>query len=70
VYWSAVVPLGMCTVCTHRLVEMTNQPILAPIPKYFVAIALGAWGIIFLGLVWRCARQLMGTRNGRELNTA
>jgi tellurite resistance protein TehA-like permease len=53
VYWSAVFPLGMYTVCTHRLAQVLESPFLDIIPRYFVFIALGAWALTFAGLLWR-----------------
>jgi tellurite resistance protein TehA-like permease len=53
VYWSAVFPLGMYTVCTHRLASVVNQPFLDVIPRYFLFIALGAWLVTFFGLLQR-----------------
>ena len=53
VYWSAVFPLGMYTVCTHRLTSVVNQPFLDVIPRYFLFIALAAWLVTFLGLLQR-----------------
>lgn len=53
VYWSAVFPLGMYTVCTHRLVDAIELPFLDIVPRYFIAISLAAWAITFIGLVYR-----------------
>jgi tellurite resistance protein TehA-like permease len=53
VYWSAVFPLGMYTVCTHRLAMIITAPFLDIIPQYFVFVALAAWLVAFLGLLWR-----------------
>ncbi len=69
VYWSAVFPLGMYAVCTHRLLEITDQPFLAPIPKYFFAVAFVAWTIIFIGLVWQCAGQLRTAMTRGKVDT-
>jgi tellurite resistance protein TehA-like permease len=51
VYWSAVFPLGMYTVCTHRLSAVTELHWLDVVPKYFVFIALAAWALTFFGLL-------------------
>jgi tellurite resistance protein TehA-like permease len=51
-YWGAVFPLGMYTVCTARVASAVDAPYLAAISQVFVYIALGAWGIAAAGMVW------------------
>ena len=50
-YWGAVFPLGMYTVCTLRLAQVLDAPVLLPIPAAFVWVALGAWTLTLIGLV-------------------
>lgn len=56
VYWSAVFPLGMYTVCTHRLARLIDTPFLDVFARYFVFIALAAWVLTFVGLLRRLTR--------------
>ena len=57
-YWGAVFPLGMYTVCTIRLSQAVGAPFLMAIPSAFVYVALGAWMIVMIGLV----REMFGIR--------
>ena len=50
-YWGAVFPLGMYTVCTVRLSQAIDAPFLMAIPRVFVFVALAAWALTMAGLV-------------------
>jgi tellurite resistance protein TehA-like permease len=50
-YWGAVFPLGMYTVCTLRLAQVIDAPVLLAIPRVFVYVALAAWALALVGLV-------------------
>jgi len=56
-YWGAVFPLGMYTVCTFRLAGMVDEPALLIIPRVFLYVALGAWTLAFGGLLSRLAKK-------------
>ena len=55
-YWGAVFPLGMYTVCTFRLADALDMPGLLIVPRISVYIALGAWVAVFLGLARAAVR--------------
>jgi hypothetical protein len=47
-----VFPLEMYTVCTFRLSEAINLPVLMIIPYCFLYVALTAWGITFAAMLY------------------
>jgi tellurite resistance protein TehA-like permease len=62
-YWGAVFPLGMYTVCTFRLSQALDAPLLMIIPRVFVYVALAAWTLTAIGLVHRLLQAVPSLRN-------
>jgi tellurite resistance protein TehA-like permease len=56
-YWGAVFPLGMYTVCTFRLANALDIPVLLRVPSVFVYIALAAWALTAGGLAWDLSKR-------------
>jgi len=52
-----VFPLGMYTVCTFRVANMINEPVLLVVPRVFLYIALAAWTLTFAGLLGRLVKK-------------
>jgi tellurite resistance protein TehA-like permease len=52
-YWGAVFPLGMYTVCTFRLAQAIDSPFLFSVPRVFVFVAVAAWAAAMAGLLGR-----------------
>jgi tellurite resistance protein TehA-like permease len=60
-YWGAVFPLGMYTVCTYRLADATGIRLLHTVPRVFILFALAAWMITFVGLLRSLRRAATST---------
>lgn len=50
-YWGAVFPQGMYTVCTFRMADALHIPFLHKISDVFIYIALIAWSFTFFGMI-------------------
>lgn len=57
-YWGAVFPLGMYTACTARLAQSLEAPYLLALARVFLPIALLAWTLAIVGLIWELLKGL------------
>jgi tellurite resistance protein TehA-like permease len=58
-YWGAIFPLGMYTVCTFQMARAMELEFLNVVPHYFLYIALSAWLAAFSGLVYLLTGRLI-----------
>jgi tellurite resistance protein TehA-like permease len=59
-YWAAVFPLGMYTVCTYRLAYAIDAPYLLVIPRLFLYVAIAAWAVAMVGLLKMGSEVIFG----------
>jgi tellurite resistance protein TehA-like permease len=57
-YWGAVFPLGMYSVCTFRVAQVVDRGFLTPVSSFFLLVAIGAWAMTAFGLLRRVASTL------------
>jgi tellurite resistance protein TehA-like permease len=70
-YWGAVFPLGMYSASTHHVIEALSLPFLHFLPRLFMAFALTAWAVTFLGFLLGARQRIRSAwppaaRHGQE----
>lgn len=63
-YWGAVFPLGMYTVATTQMATALDLPFLAPLSPVFFAVALAAWALACMGLIWELCKFVRPRESG------
>jgi tellurite resistance protein TehA-like permease len=58
IYWSVVFPLGMYAACTWEMDRALGLGLLDPLSRISLYIALAAWAITFLGMLYALAGRL------------
>jgi len=69
-YWSMVFPLGMYSVCTFQLGQVTGVSLLYIISQAFAYIGLTAWAVLSLGLVRTAVASLRSVPDWQEVGAA
>jgi len=62
-YWGAVFPLGMYSVCTRQLCDAFHLPFLLWLPHAFAWIAVVAWSLTLLGLLATGTNEILQARS-------
>ena len=57
-YWSMVFPLGMYTVASLKVGTLWQTALLVRIAQRFIFIALIAWLVVFLGMLYKQVKVL------------
>jgi tellurite resistance protein TehA-like permease len=69
-YWGLVFPMGMYTVCTFQLARAMDLEFLFVIPRFFIFVALIAWGSAIFGLIYHLATALFRDPNPKSFSRA